>query len=236
MTTSEVLKSEIAAVLGKYFANVPMRPEDGFRVVDELAAITTSRLERVEEALRMVLDDPMTDMPKSVAERAAAALRADNERGEGRVKVAFDVDDTLWKVVGEFPKFYQAPDYDIIPMLIWFYENGHDVYVWSAGGVDYAVNIVRMLGLDGMVRVVPKNSDLRPDLTFDDQAIELGKVNVRVKRPVREYDDDTCPRCRGTGSIPEKPAGRYMDQCPICEGTGKLPPPDHRIGGEGKQG
>jgi len=99
------------------------------------------------------------------------------------MRVAFDIDDTLWKVVGEFPRFRQVPEYDLIAVLRWFHQNGDTVFVWSAGGMEYAQNIVNNLGLTDMVKVVQKSSELRPDLTFDDQAVELGRVNIRVSRP-----------------------------------------------------
>jgi hypothetical protein len=105
------------------------------------------------------------------------------------MKVAFDIDDTLWKVrirnvlgrvVGD-----QVPDYDIIQVLRWFAANGDDVYVWSAGGIDYAQQIVDKLGLSESVTVVAKQEDPRfiPDLTFDDEAIKIGMANCRVRRP-----------------------------------------------------
>ena len=45
------------------------------------------------------------------------------------------------------------------------------MYVWSAGGVQYAQQIVDKLGLSELVTVVPKQEDLRmiPHLTFDDE-------------------------------------------------------------------
>ena len=125
------------------------------------------------------------------------------------MKIAFDIDDTLWKIekvhdccarktdatcVGG-TKFRQVPDYEIIQVLKWFYNNGDDVYVWSAGGLDYAQTIVDKLGLSEMVTVIPKKApgadyqgsidDI--DIAFDDQDTELGKVDVRVKR-----DDISC--------------------------------------------
>src|SRR3990167_5910232 len=78
-------------------------------------------------------------------------------------KIAFDIDDTLWKVrvrthkdghqIGD-----QVPDYDLIQVFRWFVNNGDEVFVWSAGGVDYAKIIVEKLGLDEMVTVIPKGS------------------------------------------------------------------------------
>lgn len=105
------------------------------------------------------------------------------------MKIAFDIDDTLWKiriyktngtVVGD-----QVPDFDLIQVLRWFVANGDDVYVWSAGGVPYAQQIVDKLGLSEFVTVVPKQEDPRfiPDLTFDDEPIKIGMVNCKIRRP-----------------------------------------------------
>lgn len=111
--------------------------------------------------------------------------------------VAFDIDDTLWKVRyrgcpngcrlshrdGQVAGHYdQVPDFDLIQVLRWFHQNGDKVLVWSAGGVQYAEAIVAKLGLDDMVTVVEKAATNSADLTFDDQEVKLGTVNVRVSR------------------------------------------------------
>jgi phosphoserine phosphatase len=108
------------------------------------------------------------------------------------MKIAFDIDDTLWKIrirnvdgraVGD-----QVPDYSLIAVLRWFFENGDEIYVWSAGGTLYAQQIVDKLGLSEMVMVIPKeeNPRLIPDLTFDDEAIMIGITNCKVRRPDHE--------------------------------------------------
>ena len=120
------------------------------------------------------------------------------------IRVAFDIDDTIWKVYRESPecdkmpqscvrtktgycdfhkpKLHQAPDYDLIQVLRWFYDNGDRVYIWSAGGVDYAETIVKKLGLTKLVTVISKRSGEDMDIVFDDQDTKLGKVDVRVNR------------------------------------------------------
>lgn len=120
------------------------------------------------------------------------------------MRVAFDVDDTLWKIrrqkTPKGQRYDQVPDYDMIAVLRWFYENGDQVYVWSAGGMDYAQQIVNKLGLDDMVTVVPKRgwpteggggSDMKiapdMDIVFDDEVVTLGKVNVQVKRDKENF-------------------------------------------------
>jgi len=100
-------------------------------------------------------------------------------------RVAFDIDDSLWKIDRKHAR--QVPDYDLIGVLRWFFNNGDEVFVWSAGGVDYAQTIVDKLGLTDMVKVIPKgkfgNKQLDIDLTFDDDKFEqIGKVNVVIRR------------------------------------------------------
>jgi hypothetical protein len=103
----------------------------------------------------------------------------------GKLAVCFDVDDTIWKI--DHKHHIQVPDYDLIQVLRWFVANGDEVFVWSAGGCEYAQIIVGKLGLTDMVKVIPKgalgNKQLNIDLTFDDDCHEaIGKVNVVVKR------------------------------------------------------
>jgi len=101
------------------------------------------------------------------------------------MNIAFDCDDTLWKI--DMKRGMQVPDYDLIQVLRWFHQNGDNVYVWSAGGMDYAKDIVRKLGLSDWVHgVIPKpplyGNDPKIDIAFDDSEITLGKSNVLVNR------------------------------------------------------
>lgn len=100
------------------------------------------------------------------------------------IKVAFDIDDTLWKVRYR-PHLDQVPDYDLIQVLRWFYKNGDKIYFWSAGGVDYCQTIVTKLGLDDYGEVIEKGS-MKVDIAFDDAETSLGKVDVRVDRYVEK--------------------------------------------------
>lgn len=114
------------------------------------------------------------------------------------LKICWDIDDTLWKCrydrpncdencpKDEYctvhrPKMDQVPDYDIIQVLRWFFQNGDEIFFWSAGGMDYCQDIVIKLGLNHYGKVVEKGS-FKPDIAFDDQKTTLGKVDVRVNR------------------------------------------------------
>lgn len=110
------------------------------------------------------------------------------------LNVAFDIDDTIWKVNEKMRR--QEPDYKLINVLLWFVENGDNVYIWSAGGVDYAKMIAAKLGLDEYVRFIPKpdlyGKDATIDLCFDDSEVALGRTNVIVYRQRNEgksYED-----------------------------------------------
>ena len=112
--------------------------------------------------------------------------RKENKRP---ITVAFDIDDTLWRIRSE--KKDQVPDYDLIAVLRWFWSNGDKVYVWSAGGIDYAAQICVKLGIDEYIDgVVEKGlNGLNPDLVFDDALTKLGKVDVHVQRDGMTYEE-----------------------------------------------
>jgi hypothetical protein len=105
------------------------------------------------------------------------------------MKIAFDIDHTLWKIVkGADGKHHQVPDYDLIQVLRWFHSNGDEVFIWSAGGVDYAQTIANKLGLDTLAKIIPKGiygepgSGLKVDLCFDDEDVKLASVNIKISR------------------------------------------------------
>lgn len=114
------------------------------------------------------------------------------------MRVAFDIDDTLWKIIAQpegKPKkmtYRQVPDYDLIQVLRWFAANGDTVFVWSAGGTDYAQEIVNKLGLATLVTVIDKQiwidnkQNLTMDIAFDDYDTKLAKVDVRVHRTLKD--------------------------------------------------
>lgn len=98
-----------------------------------------------------------------------------------KLVIAWDVDDTLIipaRVTG-LPT--DTPHYENIAVLKWFQRNGHEVVVWSGGGVDYAKMWAEKLGLQG-VEIRPKTVTFGIAIAFDDCDVELAKVNVKVKR------------------------------------------------------
>ena len=98
-----------------------------------------------------------------------------------KLKIAWDVDDTLIvpAVATNMPS--DTPNYDVISVLKWFQRQGHTIIIWSGGGVDYAKTWAEKLGLNPCeIRVKEKSEDV--DLVFDDCAVDLGKVNITVSR------------------------------------------------------
>jgi len=107
------------------------------------------------------------------------------------MKIAFDIDDTLWKAERDKdnPSYgMQVPDHDLIQVFKWFYNNGDTLYIWSAGGVDYAQQIANKLGLGGMCTIIPKvalhdaSNPHKIDIAFDDCETNLARVDIKVKR------------------------------------------------------
>lgn len=102
------------------------------------------------------------------------------------VRVTFDCDDTIAKIIKQEGSYTQIPDYDLMQVVRWFINNGDEVYLWSAGGVDYAANWARKLGIYDQVKIIPKvelgETHPQIDIAFDDVESDLGKVTVRVKR------------------------------------------------------
>lgn len=108
------------------------------------------------------------------------------------VRIVFDIDDTLWKIERdeEGKMLRQVPNYDLISVLRWFHNNGDKVFVWSAGGADYAQTIVDKLGLSKLVTVITKINSAKllekryegMDIAFDDCETNLAKVDIRVQR------------------------------------------------------
>ena len=107
------------------------------------------------------------------------------------INVAFDIDDCLWKVNEKMKR--QEPDYKLINVLLWFVENGDNVFLWSAGGTDYCDIIAAKLGIDEYVKVIPKpdlgKEDIKIDLSFDDSEIGLARTNVLVYRERNEGEN-----------------------------------------------
>lgn len=102
------------------------------------------------------------------------------------MKIAFDIDDTLLvpSVATGFGN--DTPNYDTVALFKWFQEQGHEMFLWSGSGNDWATTWGDKLGLQPFT-VVRKEKYVRDgvvvmDIAFDDCDVDLAKVNVKVKR------------------------------------------------------
>lgn len=91
------------------------------------------------------------------------------------MRIAFDVDGTL---IEKTISGRDIPRHKVIDLLRWFQSQGHDVYVWSGGGIEYAKEWSHKLGLHD-VTICPKGG-LSMEISVDDEEVELAKVNIKV--------------------------------------------------------
>lgn len=114
------------------------------------------------------------------------------------MRVAFDIDDTLFKLVEDKDRkegemgarcscgvaLKQEPDLLMIDIAHELVTGGHSVFLWSAGGVDHAMEFIHKHApaWEGLVKVIPKTSGQDIDVCFDDQDVDLASVNLRIKR------------------------------------------------------
>lgn len=96
-----------------------------------------------------------------------------------RKRIAFDVDMTLIDEEGQ----------PIVNNVVLLKQLSHyaDIFVWSGGGTDYVIRRLKEIeswveGID--ITVIPKTLDegrkYGIDISFDDQEVSLGKVNIQV--------------------------------------------------------
>ncbi len=128
------------------------------------------------------------------------------------MRIAFDIDDTLWKLVkDEHPRIEgigamcacgipvkQEEDKTMIELLeVLTLDLNTEVFLWSAGGVQYAEAWVKrhIQHLEEYIKVIPKEKGHDIDICFDDQDVDLAKIVLRVKREHADHwhDEDKAP-------------------------------------------
>ena len=87
--------------------------------------------------------------------------------------VAFDTDGTLIT-------YDDKPRYDIINLYHMFEKLGCTMVIMSGGGEDYARTWAEKLGLEADKICCKFDLDFKPDIMFDDESVEIGKINIRV--------------------------------------------------------
>jgi hypothetical protein len=98
-----------------------------------------------------------------------------------KLKIAWDIDDTLIIPAVVTGLDRDTPNYDTIAVYKWFQKQGHTMILWSGSGIDWAETWGRKLGLIPFeLRLKEKSEDI--DLAFDDCDVDLARVNIKVKR------------------------------------------------------
>lgn len=131
-------------------------------------------------------------------------------------RYAIDIDDTLWAVVDDPSSrltgigaicacgmpVKQEPDKLLMGLVHTLIINGDNVFLWSAGGVDYVKDWIRRFApaWGGLVEVIPKEKGHDIDISIDDQVVDLAKINLRVNRPHANHwqHEDTNRSTHGT--------------------------------------
>ena len=93
------------------------------------------------------------------------------------LSVAFDVDGTLIYEAGDFEN---TPRYEIVEIFRHFKRLGCHMVIWSWGGQDYAEEWAKKLGLVAECLEKPVNDIVVVDITFDNDIIKVGKINIKV--------------------------------------------------------
>lgn len=88
--------------------------------------------------------------------------------------VAFDVDGCLISETSD-----QALEC-VRSMLVELKQLGCYIIVWSGGGEEYAAMQGRRIHIDQWVDEYSAKGVGYPDITFDDEEVTLGKVNIRI--------------------------------------------------------
>jgi len=86
--------------------------------------------------------------------------------------ICFDVDGCLLK---------EGKSIEANLCLLKILTEKHKVFVWSGNGYEYAYHKVKILKLEKFIHgVLNKYGNFQPDIAFDDQEINLGKLNIKV--------------------------------------------------------
>lgn len=91
------------------------------------------------------------------------------------MRVAFDVDNTIIK---KNENGLDVPCYPVLNLLIALQAVGVEVYLWSGGGLEYVNHWKEKLGLDVKILIKEKTDFI--DVCFDDQEVDLAKINVKL--------------------------------------------------------
>ena len=98
-----------------------------------------------------------------------------------KLKIAFDVDDTLIIPSVALGFGNDTPNYEVITMYRFFQAQGHHMIIWSGSGIDWATRWGEKLGLNpDEIRRKQKCEDI--DIAIDDCDVDLATINIKIKR------------------------------------------------------
>ena len=95
------------------------------------------------------------------------------------VTVAFDVDGCLRSAYGHGEA---TANEDVRQLMVLLWRMGCRIVLWSGSGELYARQVGRECGVARFVRQYASKTDtsIRPDITFDDEEMTRGRVNIRI--------------------------------------------------------
>jgi len=89
------------------------------------------------------------------------------------MNICFDVDDCLIDKEG----YKIEANVELLKVL----SEKHKVYIWSGNGYFHAYEVAKSLKIDGLINgVLNKYSTFKPDIAFDNQEIDLGRLNIKL--------------------------------------------------------
>lgn len=92
------------------------------------------------------------------------------------MKIAFDIDNTI---IIKNNEGRDVPNYKVINILVAL-SSYAQIILWSGSGEDYARMWADKLGISEIVTVIKKEKRDDIDVAFDDQVVDLAKVNINV--------------------------------------------------------
>lgn len=88
-----------------------------------------------------------------------------------KVNVVFDIDGCLIN-------YDNTPNYEVIAIFHLLEKCNCNMFAHSGGGKDYCRNWIEKLGLDAIVIEKKKRKEM--DVAFDDEDVDLAKVNIKI--------------------------------------------------------
>ena len=85
--------------------------------------------------------------------------------------ICFDVDGCLFNVNG-------TPRMEVINFMGALHDAGHEIWVWSGGGIPYAIHKCQQIDVPIVFSRKYKTDEV--DVCFDDENVSLAKTNIKI--------------------------------------------------------